>query len=315
MMNSNTLHRFFKGLASVEEKEAIRQWLESDPRHGDELLRERAFFNATLFSPPPADLAAHNTPPRKPRLRHIAREAVKIAAVAALTLSLAHPFRAREMQAAAEARYTVSVPPGQQARILLADGTRVWLNARSELTCPALFSSKERRVELKGEAYFEVSRAQAPFTVHTEECDVEALGTAFNVSAYGGSETFSVALIKGAVKVSSHANPDGALVLAPSHRADCRQGALRVSPIDSYDTYRWREGLLCFRNMPFSELLRRLEQCFDTHIILLNGSLANHTLSGKLRISDGIDNALRILQKEAKYSFTRNTESGLIYIE
>jgi ferric-dicitrate binding protein FerR (iron transport regulator) len=314
-MDRNILHKFYKGLASEAEKEAIKQWLESNPRHEAEFLNEREFLNAALFSVGhPEGLRRQTAAKKSFSLRSLSFELLKLTAVVALTLAGGFYFYTKKMEQAAGATHTVSVPPGQRAQVLLPDGTRVWLNARSEIKYPGLFAARERKVELKGEAYFEVCRnREAPFVVHTDPCDVEALGTAFNVEAY--SDKVSVALIEGSVRVTNNAKPGNAVVLSPRYKADYARGVLSAGLIDDYDAYRWREGLLCFKNTSFTDLVERLEKCYDVRIIVENDKLSDYAISGKLRISDGIDNALRILQKEAKYTFLRDNETNLIYVK
>ena len=99
---------------------------------------------------------------------------------------------------------TVIVPAGQRAELLLADGTKVWLNSRSKLKFPDRFQKDARKVELDGEGYFEVThQEEAPFTVHTSKYDVKVLGTEFNVKAYKDKEQFETSLLKGSVEVSN----------------------------------------------------------------------------------------------------------------
>ncbi|MDR2118056.1 MAG: FecR domain-containing protein [Tannerellaceae bacterium] len=311
------MHKFYKGLASAEEKEAIKQWLESDPRHADIFFREREFFDAVLLSVEHPDFRPERQGKKRFAFRRIGVEALKIAAVAILMFASGVYFHTKKAEKAYRLSpvHTVSVPAGQRACILLSDGTKVWLNARSEIKYPASFSTGKREVELNGEAYFEVSHNEkAPFTVHTEQCDVEVTGTTFNVDAYRNSRNFSVALIEGSVKVVNRENPAHTVTLLPRHRAGQVNGVFSTGIIDDYDVYRWRDGLLCFKDISMTELLRRLEACYDVRIIIENDKLSDHVISGKFRISDGIDNALRILQKDAKYTFVRDSETEVIYI-
>jgi ferric-dicitrate binding protein FerR (iron transport regulator) len=315
-MEKNILHKFYKGLASAKEKEAIKKWLESNPRHEKEFLNEREFLNATIFSVKHPDYKAPKAAEKKIHpLRRLYIEVGKVAVVVALTFAGGSYFYMEKMKEITSAVHTVSVPPGQRVQILLPDSTRVWLNARSEIKYPAFFGA-EREVELNGEAYFEVSHNEnAPFIVHTDKYDVEVLGTTFNVDAYRNNDNFSVALIEGSVKVINHEDPENTVTLSPHYRADYANGVVYTRMIDDYDTYRWREGLLCFKDMSFIDLLHRLEKCYDIRIVIENNRLPNYTISGKLRISDGIDNALRILQKDARYTYLRDSEMDVIYIK
>jgi ferric-dicitrate binding protein FerR (iron transport regulator) len=315
-MDLPILHKFYKGLASKEEKEAIRQWLESNPRHKEMFSNERELLNAAIFSTKHPDFMRKTTEKKRYLLRGFYLEILKIAAVVTLTLAGGFYFYTKKMEVVASAVHTVTVPAGQRAHILLPDGTGVWLNARSEIKYPSFFPAGKRRVELNGEAYFEVSRNPgASFVVHTDKWDVEALGTTFNVDAYSRSDNFSVALIEGSVKVTDHENAENTMTLPPRYKADAANGVLSACPIDDYDAYRWRDGLLCFKDISFIELLQRLEKCYDISIVAENDNLSDYVISGKLRISDGIDNALRVLQKDAKYTYIRDSETNVIYIK
>ena len=111
---------------------------------------------------------------------------------------------------------TIKVPAGQRANLTLPDGTNVWLNARSEMRYPAVFTGNKREITLDGEAYFEVTHNEdKPFVVQTNKCNVEVLGTKFNVEAYSDSEDFCTSLMEGSVRVSDKGNPSESLVLAP----------------------------------------------------------------------------------------------------
>ena len=203
-----------------------------------------------------------------------------------------------------------------KSRICLPDSTFVWLNAGSTLEYFVSRWTKERNVRLDGEAYFEVTHNEdKPFVVQTNKCNVEVLGTKFNVEAYSDSEDFCTSLMEGSVRVSDKGNPSETVLLSPNHMVSLENGQLSTSPISDFDVFRWKEGLICFRNMNFEQLMLRFEKCYGVRIVVENKHLVNYICSGKFRISDGIDNALRILQKDAKYSFERNNDESVIYIK
>ena len=203
-----------------------------------------------------------------------------------------------------------------KSRICLPDSTFVWLNAGSTLEYFVSRWTKERNVRLDGEAYFEVTHNEdKPFVVQTNKCNVEVLGTKFNVEAYSDSEDFCTSLMEGSVRVSDKRNPSETVLLSPNHMVSLENGQLSTSPISDFDVFRWKEGLICFRNMNFEQLMLRFEKCYGVRIVVENKHLVNYICSGKFRISDGIDNVLRILQKDAKYSFERNNDESVIYIK
>ena len=181
---------------------------------------------------------------------------------------------------------------------------------------PAVFTGNKREITLDGEAYFEVTHNEdKPFVVQTNKCNVEVLGTKFNVEAYSDSEDFCTSLMEGSVRVSDKRNPSETVLLSPNHMVSLENGQLSTSPISDFDVFRWKEGLICFRNMNFEQLMLRFEKCYGVRIVVENKHLVNYICSGKFRISDGIDNVLRILQKDAKYSFERNNDESVIYIK
>ena len=203
-MDKEILYKFFDRQATASEKKEIEQWLEESQENREKLFAEREFFAAMILSGKlrEKDLVVENG--RKQRKitfqsRAVLRELCKIAAVIAITVSIGLFFL---QQNGGDAMHTVTVPSGQRANLTLPDGTKVWMNARTEIQYPGVFSKSKREIKLNGEAYFEVSHnAKHPFIVHTNKCSIEVLGTKFNVEDYADSKDFSTALIEGSVKV------------------------------------------------------------------------------------------------------------------
>ena len=189
----------------------------------------------------------------------------------------------------------------------LSDGTHIWLNARSEFSYPASFNGNTREVRLKGEAFFDVAKDRnKKFIVNTGRCEVEVLGTQFNVEAYNENE-FSTALIQGSVKVTDKSQPDESVVLEPNNTVSLNNGKLTVTPITDFNPYSWKEGLITFKDINFKDLMKELEKNFGIRIIIDNHTLDNYACSGKFRISDGIEQVLRALQQDAPVSYTHLT--------
>ncbi len=253
---------------------------------------------------------------RSVKFRPWLREVMKIAAVVALTITCGFYFYHSEKKEWLASVNTIMVPDGQRVNLELPDGTMVWLNAGTKLVYPAVFADKRREVELEGEGYFEVSPDKRhPFVVRTEKCDIEVLGTKFNVEAYVDREEFSTALMEGSVKVQEHGKASKSVLLKPNQEVRLAKDGLEVFPIEDYDRFRWRDGLICFTDMAFPELMRRFERCYGISIVIENKRLDDYICSGKFRVSDGLDNALRILRRNARFSFERNEENTIIYIK
>ena len=301
-MRRDILYKFFEGKASPKEQRLIGQWLDESEKHKEVLVRERMVFDAMIVSGGITDRQSVQS--RKKRTRVVFMELLRVAAVILVMFLVGGYIYVRKMEEIRLANNIVTVPVGQRVNLQLPDGTSVWLNASSEIIYPAYFSGSTREIHLNGEAYFEVEHnASKPFIVHTETFDIKVLGTKFNVEAYKGMEGFTTALMEGSFEVTDRKNKDKSVRLYPAQKVAFRNGELCKSPIDNYDVYRWREGLICFKETRFADLMRQLEKNYGVRILINNEAVKEKVFSGKFRTTDGIDNALRLLQKEGHYTF------------
>lgn len=312
-MKRDILYKFFEGKASPDQQQLIGQWLNESEKHKEELARERMVFDAMIVSGEITDCQ-----PQQKRNRHsrfVRMELFRIAAVVLIMFLAGGYFYMRKMEEIRGTNTIVTVPVGQRVNLRLPDGTSVWLNASSEIIYPACFSGSTREIHLNGEAYFEVEpNASKPFIVHTETFDIQVLGTKFNVEAYKGMEGFATALMEGSVEITDRKNRQQSIRLYPAQKVHLRNGKLCKSSIENYDVYRWREGLICFKEMRFADLMRQLEKNYGIRIVIRNEAVKDKIFSGKFRTTDGIDNALRILQKEGHYTFEWDENKTTVYI-
>ena len=199
--------------------------------------------------------------------------------------------------------------------ITLPDGTNVWLNARTTLQYPVTFSQKQRTVFLKGEAYFDVTKKKkTPFIVRTDKYDIEVLGTQFDVDAYPDQTAFETTLMKGSVKVTSQHFPEQTITLKPHHKAYVKDGQLAVTKVNDFTPYRWKEGLICFKDEPFQTIMEDFEKYYGIRIIINNKKVLKYSYNGKFRQADGIDYALRVLQRDIHFKYERANDEEIIYI-
>jgi ferric-dicitrate binding protein FerR (iron transport regulator) len=169
---------------------------------------------------------------------------------------------------------TIATPRGGQYRIILPDGSKVWLNAASSLRFPAAFTGGERTVELKGEAYFEIAKnAEKPFHVRVpaggtggEDMDVEVLGTSFNVMAYANEEKIHTTLLEGKVKVKQGVLAEN---LSPGRQATVDQTthAMEVTEGNIDQAVAWKDGLFRFKETDIRELMRQVERWYDVEVV------------------------------------------------
>lgn len=191
---------------------------------------------------------------------------------------------------------TLNVPHGESYSIMLTDGTRIWVNALSELKFPSSFEgSTERVVELSGEGYFEVARDTAhPFRVVTPRQTIVVTGTEFNVTAYAG-QTDRTTLCSGSVTVGTatgktiHLTPGQQLSLDSS-------GEPTVTEVNSYIYTAWRTGEYYFDNQTLGEVFLTLGRWFDIREVMFTDiTVEQQVFCGKLKKSDGLETILQVI--------------------
>lgn len=190
----------------------------------------------------------------------------------------------------------LSVPRGGKYRLILPDGTKVWLNAASELQFPTAFPGAERLVELDGEGYFEVAAdADQPFIVKTAGHRVEVLGTHFNVKAYRDESTINTALLEGSVKIvtasgsSSLLKPGDLAKVATDNNISITRNA------DLGQAVAWKEGFFAFRDADIAVILREISRWYDVDINY-EGAVTRRRFTGKVSRSYSLAETLSILE-------------------
>ena len=309
-MEKEKLHRFFAGTTSIQEGMDIRAWMEASEENKRIFYKERKLFDALMVHD---DQTTNNCISTK-RIPKIIRQWLKIASVIILTLTINYLYQKYKSENEVIAMNTVSVPAGQRTNITLPDGTNVWLNARTTLQYPVTFSQKQRTVFLKGEAYFDVTKKKkTPFIVRTDKYDIEVLGTQFDVDAYPDQTAFETTLMKGSVKVTSQYFPEQTITLKPHHKAYVKDGQLAVTKVNDFTPYRWKEGLICFKDEPFQTIMEDFEKYYGIRIIINNKKVLKYSYNGKFRQADGIDYALRVLQRDIHFKYERGV-SGFSWL-
>ncbi|WP_373758706.1 FecR family protein [Bacteroides heparinolyticus] len=310
-MEREKLHRFFSGKTSVEEGMNIRLWMDASEENRCTFYKERRLFDALMLHDD-RNAMKKISARRPPRIIH---QWLKVSAIVILTLAFNYLYQEYKSSKEVVAMNTVSVPAGQRTNIILPDGTNVWLNARTTLRYPVTFNKKQRIVFLKGEAYFDVTKnKKTPFVVQTDKYDIEVLGTQFNVSAYPNRNIFETTLMKGRVRVISQESPEQTIILSPGHKAYVTNGELKIDKVNDFNPYRWKEGLICFKDELFQTIMEKFEQYYDIRIIINNPNALKYSYTGKFRQSDGIDYALRVLQRDIQFKYEKDNDEGIIYI-
>lgn len=201
--------------------------------------------------------------------------------------------------------HTISTPRGGRYQVVLADGSRVWLNAASSLRFPSAFPGKDRMVELTGEGYFEVAhRAGQPFRVKAGDAEIQVLGTHFNINSYADEPVLKTTLLEGAVKVLKD---EQEALLRPGQQAQVqRQGAsaIRVLPgADLEEVTAWKEGKFLFAGIRIQQIMRELARWYDVEVNY-SGPISDEEFFGSISRSEHISAVLKKLEATKTIRFT-----------
>jgi len=195
------------------------------------------------------------------------------------------------------------VPRGGQYKVVLSDGTKVWLNAESYLEYPVAFNGDSRQITLKGEAFLEVAQdANKPFLVNVDGMQVEVLGTSFNLKAYKDDARYVTTLVSGAVRVKRNGN---AVRLQPGEQAVYRPGkniAKEDADIDLATA--WKNGLLAFKNENLPGVMQTICRWYNVQVKYDESIDPNSIhISGAMRRQEQLDKVLEILKLSAGIEF------------
>ncbi|HEY0177911.1 MAG TPA: FecR domain-containing protein [Pedobacter sp.] len=191
---------------------------------------------------------------------------------------------------------SIVTPRGGQYQIILPDGTRVWLNASSSLKFPAAFTGKERKVELSGEAYFEVAKNPVrPFKVITDKEEVEVLGTHFNINSYSNESTTRTALFEGSVKVTSNSSRISKM-LKPGQQSLIHENMLEVAGVDADEALAWKNGLFIFNNETLESIMRKVSRWYDVDVVYKSEEVRQDVFGGSVSRFGNVSEVLRMLE-------------------
>ena len=189
---------------------------------------------------------------------------------------------------------TLSTPRGGQFRVVLPDGTTVWLNAASTLRYPTAFTGNERKVIVTGEAYFDVAKNDnQPFRVQlNEQTTIEVLGTQFNVNSYKEETSIQTTLIEGAINVRKGTEK---VLLKPGQQAQTTTDAIAVYNADIEQVTAWKNGLFNFHNASVEEVMNQLSRWYDIEVIY-EGKIPSLTFDGKMGRDLNLMQVIKILK-------------------
>lgn len=195
---------------------------------------------------------------------------------------------------------TLTNPRGSKViDMTLADGSRVWLNAGSSVTYPVAFIGNERKVEITGEAYFEVAPSNSPtggglrpFIVSKGTMQVQVLGTHFNVNAYDDEANIKVTLLEGSVKVNNGGQSD---LLKPGQQARVTNIISVIDGVDTDEVMAWKNGTFYFNNTNIETIMRQASRWYDVDIVY-EGNVRNEFFGGTVPRNENISQLIKALE-------------------
>lgn len=223
-------------------------------------------------------------------------------------------FKQTESQQRKVEQHTIYVPKGGEYELLLADGSKVFLNSETQLVFPSRFDGGTRRVELTGEAYFEVKKDSKPFIVQTEEMQIEVLGTSFNINAYKNNASVHTTLVEGSVQVHLPDNqksyllePENNLTLDKSSR----DISIRKVNTDLYTA--WVKGEFSFRNQPLNEIFTQLQRWYDFEITYEDPAIQTMRFTGSAEKVRTLDYLLNQIQSVTDIKYKSEGDKIILY--
>ena len=212
----------------------------------------------------------------------------------------------------------LTTPIGGEYSLVLSDGTKVFLNADSELKYPVEFSDGKRIVDLKGEAYFEVAKNHSkPFIVKLKNQQITVLGTSFNIQAFNDDRFSVTTLLSGSILLESfdaQGRKMSSMKLKPNQqaRSDNRTGSIFLSETDASISNAWVGGKYRFKDETLVSIVKRLENYYGVNIRWAHDSLRNIRYTGTFSLDQGIQEVLDIINSEKQFTFTKDGKDILI---
>lgn len=203
--------------------------------------------------------------------------------------------------------HKITIPRGGEYIVDLADGTRVWLNSESELSYPVVFATGQRKVNLTGEAYFEVAHDSLhPFVVETAGQQLTVLGTSFGIRAYTGEKSILTTLETGRVNIRTDHQE---VILNPGQQSSCIDDVLTVREVDVEVYTSWHKGIFIFRHQRLGEILNTLARWYNISVFYTAPELQDIYFTGELKRYDQLQDFLNKLEVLEKVRFTIKGET------
>ena len=296
-MDKKLLYKYINGQTSEQEEKTIVDWLDANPNNQKELNALWSMQDAIIANAPYLHHNRLHLPTRRPKWyrQRFIRICTQAAAVLLLVAGSWYASRTVIIEDTAKQYLSVAAPAGQRIDITLQDGTSVCLNSGAKLEYPIRFN-RNRRVKLSGEAMFNVEHDAAhPFIVETFACDVEVLGTEFNVRAYPSLPS-ATTLVKGSVMIR---DADQNIQLKPGEQVikELDGKGMVKREVDVTPYIAWKQGYFLFENERLEIILNELARWYNVNVFFENLSVRDERFSVDTRRHENFEEVLRLIEQ------------------
>lgn len=309
------LPEYFSGSLSKEDCVAVEEWKNASEENlqifqesekvyrSINLLTEMKHYNSTAALQKLDERISKEKP-----VRSLSFYWQRVAAILVLPLLLASIYFYYDRNSSDQIVWQAcQTPSGVKSQLQLPDGTSVFLNSDTEIEYPSIFSGNERRVILKGEAFFNVVKdASHPFIVDAGKIGIEVKGTRFNVMNYAGEDKTEVVLAEGKVNLieENESNYKTLAEMKPGERAVFKrtEGRIQMQEVNVDQYIGWIDGLLIFRDDPMAQVARTLERWYNVDITIENQEINNYIFTGTFK-HETITQVLDLLKRTSPFDY------------
>ena len=309
----NLIVSSLNGNRTTQDIQELQHWIEESPKNKKQYLEIKDVWDLTRM---PKSITEEQlsifyknqyVKIQKSRKRWISYTSA-VAAIFFVGLLISNLFPQGYKQPA-ETIQVFTVPMGSRSQVLLADGTEVSLNSGSELKYSSAFSSKKREVMLSGEAFFHVkSDKEHPFVVKTADFDIKVTGTQFNVNTYSENKKVGTALVEGKIQIKIH-NTSHNFEMSPNEKFEFDRTARKYSIVnaDIESEIAWKDGEFIFKQIPFPDLVKRLERWYDVKLNYSGTELQDYAFTGQFKNQETIWQVLDALKLTMPIDYHKST--------
>lgn len=305
---------------SYEDIIEFAQWLNADEKHKKEFQEIESYWNANTRCK--LDIIAEDSFKKlQMKIERAKKKGGKwkrmlfySGVAASLLITLVFGFLMKTNTSQEEIRHYICMTEGSTSTFYMEDSTKVVLNKNSELSYTSHYGQQERKVQLAGEAYFEVARnAKAPFIVDMNGVAVRVLGTKFTVDNKKGSDVVKTILLEGSVRFTSQ---EQNVLMKPHQKLMFNRNTknLELTEVDSEQEMAWKDGLFKYRSLSFEALINKLEADYGVNVVIKNKRLLNLDvkLTGSFEQNASFDKVLDVINRTIKIKWTK--EDSIYYI-